>query len=63
MLNGFMITELWSMPRDQVAVQQQQIFAHPSTVMVMKHGRTPYWTRHMVGVSEAERDRRKNPRR
>jgi hypothetical protein len=60
MINGIPIIESWYTPRDQIFLVDNRIVGHPSTIMAMKHGRTPLWTRHMLGVSEAERDRRKH---
>jgi hypothetical protein len=52
----------WNLPRDQAFAMGHMILAHPSAAMVLIHGRTPLWTRHMIGVREAERDRRKQNR-
>jgi hypothetical protein len=50
----------WLIPRGDVLVDGNMVFAHPSTAMLLLHNRTPLWTRHMIGVREAERDRRKH---
>jgi hypothetical protein len=47
------------MPRDKVFLIDNRIAGHPSTIMAMRHNGTPLWTRHMLGVQELERDRRK----
>jgi hypothetical protein len=59
---GMPVTTSYSVPKGEVYVigaQFKNILLHPWTYEVLKHGRTPLWTRHMAGVSEAERDRRK----
>jgi hypothetical protein len=53
----------WDIPRDQMCVMNKMVITHPSTAMMLIHGCVPLWTRHMVGVREAERDRRRTARR
>ena len=55
------LIENWIVPRGQVYALSDppSIVAHPSTVMQLKNGgRVPLWTRNMLGVTEAERDKR-----
>lgn len=70
-MSGTPIYESWGVPRDRAIHASDPggggahvIFAHPSAVMVIRNGgRTPLWTRHMLGVREAERDRRRRAKR
>lgn len=67
--NSLRLIENWLVPRGKVFMINDRelthlggpaMVAHPATMMrVMNGGRTPLWTRHMLGVREAERDRRK----
>ena len=48
------------MEKSAMAPSGPLVLVHPSTGMELRNGgRTPLWTRHMLGVREAERDRRK----
>jgi hypothetical protein len=54
------LIEDWFIPRGRMFLLGDKILLHPSDMMALRHGgRTPLWTRHMLGVREAERDRRK----
>jgi hypothetical protein len=67
-LSNLRMIECWHVKRGEVySINDPAIYpggpvvlAHPSTMMEVMHGgRPPLWTRHMLGVREAERDRRK----
>lgn len=69
--SSIFLIETWAAPKDTVFMVSDKrefsfreggpaVIAHPATAMMLRHGgRTPFWTRHMSGVKEAERDRRK----
>lgn len=66
--NSLRLIDNWAIPRGQAIYMEKSAMApsgplvlvHPSTGMELRNGgRTPLWTRHMLGVREAERDRRK----
>jgi hypothetical protein len=49
----------FAVARGEVVSTVWGVKMHPSDHMVLRNnGRTPLWTRHMLGVREAERDRR-----
>lgn len=56
---GRTIHQSWHVPSDEVICLQGEIIVHPSVWMRIKHNGVPFWTRHMAGVREAERDQRK----
>lgn len=60
---GIPIHESWEVPRDKIVLVNGTVSLHPSSVMAIKFGRTPLWTRHMSGVIEAERDQRRRQKR
>lgn len=53
------LIEDWHLPRGRMFMLGDKILMHPSTAMQLRHGRTPLWTRHMLGVREAERAQRR----
>jgi hypothetical protein len=60
--NGVAVVEDWWIPREHkcyYVAETNTVYVHPSYWMMIKHNRTPYWTHHMRGVHEADRDRRK----
>lgn len=58
------LVEDWMLPRGRMYLLGDLILVHPSTGMALRHGgRPPFWTRHMLGVREAERDKRKKAKR
>lgn len=59
-LVGIPVIEDWYVPRGQVVqMLGLKILIHPATMMELRHGgRPPFYTSHMLGVREAERDRR-----
>jgi hypothetical protein len=67
MAEGVPIIQRWETPRDKVMMasdlgwgMSMTMIVHPSTYLTILYGRTPLWTRHMAGVREGERDRRKH---
>jgi hypothetical protein len=46
-------------PDDKVILTGGQIIMSPLGFFRVQYGRRPLWTRHMLGVQEAERDQRK----
>lgn len=60
---GVPVQESWLVPRGAIYVIEGRSVAHPSVMMAIKVGRTPLWTRHMLGVIESERDRRRRRKR
>jgi hypothetical protein len=61
LVGGYPIQTSELVPRGQVYAAYGATIVHPMDWMVFKFGRTPLWTRHMLGVREAERGRRKYP--
>lgn len=57
---GYPIRQHTLVPRDRVYVVNGVVNCNPSTYWLIKFGRPPLWTRHMEGVREAERDRRRH---
>lgn len=64
--SGLPISESWYAPRGKILMTgfERNVIMHPSDYMRLRHGgRTPLWTRHMLGVREAERDQRRRAKR
>jgi hypothetical protein len=58
---GVAIQTSFEVPRGVVMRTRIGARMHPADWMRLRNnGRTPMWTRHMAGVTEAERDRRRH---
>lgn len=63
-IKGVLIRTSFEVPRGQLQQNRWGITMHPHDWMVMRNnGRVPFYTRHMLGVHEAERYERKKAKR